>query len=155
MSNALGDVTDPLAAFRFGVEIEGVVKAYFTECTGLTAQMEVFEYKEGGQNAYSHKLPGRTSYGNVTLKWGMTDDMDLWLWYEKMRNWVTNKAGSNQRKNVSIIQFDTDEKVQHRRWDLIEAYPVKWVGPTFNSAQSQASVESIELAFRYLEAKGK
>lgn len=156
MTRNPADVKDPLTAFNFGLEIEGIVGSYFTECSGLTATMEVFEYKEGGQNAYTHKLPGRTTYGNVTLKWGMTDDMDLWKWYEKIRDWVTNKAGPNvPRKDVSIIQFDAESKSQQRRWDLIGAYPVKWVGPTYNTGQSQMSVESVELAFRYLEAKGK
>src|SRR5262249_53509922 len=116
--NRTGNITDALTAFAFGVEVDGVIKAYFTEGTGLSAQMDVFEYKEGGLNSQTHKLPGRTSFGNVTLKWGMTDNIDLWDWYSKMMNWISSKSGSNQRKMVSVIQFDAKEKRQQRRWNL-------------------------------------
>ena len=68
-----GDVADPYIGFDFAVEITGVVHAYFQECSGMQASMEIFEYKEGGQNDYSHKLPGRITYSNITLKKGLTD----------------------------------------------------------------------------------
>ena len=85
MANALNP-TDPYLVHRFAIEVEGVLLAGFGELSGLQAQTEVFEYKEGGLNTYTHKLPTRTSYGNITLKWGATDSNDLWDWYEDSRD---------------------------------------------------------------------
>ena len=61
---------DTYTQHQFGIEIGGVVNAVFDEISGLGAKMEVFEVKEGGLNGYVHKLPGRVSHGNITLKCG-------------------------------------------------------------------------------------
>jgi phage tail-like protein len=47
---------------------------------------------------------------------------------------------------VSIIQYDGSAS-ELRRWNLVRAYPVKWVGPSFNTANSALSIETLELAF--------
>jgi phage tail-like protein len=31
------------------------------------------------------------------------------------------------------------------RWNFIEAYPVKWTGPQFTAASTEAAVETLEL----------
>ena len=50
------------------MEIEGIQQARFMECTGRGSQVEVVEYREGGDNATLRKLPGRVSYPDITLK---------------------------------------------------------------------------------------
>ncbi len=137
-----GTVIDPLTAYRFGVEIDGLVLGVFDECTGLNGTLDVYEYKEGGMNAYTHKLPGRLSWGNITLKWGTTDSTKLWEWLKAISAAV-NK--SRHYRNVSVIQFTTTG-VEARRWNLDNAFPVKWTGPTFNASGTAVSIESIELA---------
>ena len=49
---------DPLTSFQFALEDGGIVVGDFTEISGLSAEIEVEEYKEGGQNEFSHKLGG-------------------------------------------------------------------------------------------------
>jgi phage tail-like protein len=149
-----GNLRDPLTTFNYGIEIAGVVTAQFTECTGLQVSMEVFEYKEGGLNNRTLKFPGRTTFGNVTLKQGMTDNMDLWKWYSKIMDGLSAAPGVGAaKKDVSIVEYSQDHK-QQRRWDLHKAYPVKWVGASLNTGQSQVAIESIEIAYEYFEAKG-
>ena len=53
---------DKLVSHQFVVEIDGVEAARFTESSGLQMTTDVFEYKEGGLNGYTHRLPGRVSY---------------------------------------------------------------------------------------------
>lgn len=134
---------DALLGHHFALEIGGVAAASFLECTGLQMQTDVFEYKEGGVNTHSHRLPGRTTYSNVTLKWGSTDSSALFDWYNTL---VTSKKTGPCLKNVSIIQFDASFR-EVRRWNLTRAYPAKWVGPSFNAATSALSIETLELAF--------
>jgi len=134
---------DPLIAFRFFVEINGNVQGEFNECTGLEMKTEVMEYKEGGLNTYVHKLPGQTSFTNLTLKWGSAQSTTLWDWYLRL---ATKTAKKEEKKNVSVIQYAADGK-ELRRWNLINAYPVKWTGPSFNATQDSVGIESLELAF--------
>ena len=42
---------DPYRNFRFLVEIEGIPQAGFTECSGIAAEIDVIEYREGGEPA--------------------------------------------------------------------------------------------------------
>jgi phage tail-like protein len=140
---------DALLGHRFAVEIAGIEQASFQECTGLQMQTEVFEYKEGGLNSYSHRLPGRTTYSNVTLKWGSTDSAELLDWYTKL---ITAKRKAAAKRHVSVIQYDSKSD-EVRRWNLKFAYPVKWVGPSFNATTSALSIETLELAFSEFEFK--
>lgn len=141
---ALGD---PDLVHLFALELAGVYVAGFGEINGLQAQSEVFEYKEGGVNTYSHKLPGRTTYTNVTLKWGSTSDYGLWDWYYAV---ITSDKPASLKKAVSVIQFDSEHQ-EVRRWNLRDAFPVKWTGPNFNAAQSQVAIETLELAYSEFE----
>jgi phage tail-like protein len=145
---------DPTTTFNFGLEIGSVVVAAFTEVSGMSAQMDVFEYKEGGLNEHTHKFPGRTSFGNVTLKWGMTESQDLWDWYLETLRWTSSATGNNPRRDVSVVSFKSGEgKTPASRWNLIDAFPVKWTGPSWNTAQSTIAIESLEIAFRTMDRK--
>ena len=131
---------DPYQNFHFFVEIEGVFCAGFTECSGLEIATETFEYKEGGLNTYTHKLPVRTSFGNVTLKHGLTPTPEWWGWYMGV------VRGQIMRKHLSIVQYNSQQQ-EVRRWDFKGAYPVKWVGPKFNAAgKKDVSIETREIA---------
>jgi phage tail-like protein len=131
--------------------VDGVLLAGFGELSGLQAQTEVFEYKEGGLNSYTHKLPGRTTYSNVTLKWGATNSSDLWKWYHDL---LTSTKTKDQKKRVSIVHYD-EEHQEVRRWNLSGVFPVKWVGPSFNSATSAVAIDSLELAYAEFEFVGR
>ena len=143
---ALADRKDPYLATHFFVEIDGIDQGGFSDCSGLEAKTDVFEYEEGGLNDHKHKLPGRTSYTNVTLKWGVTDSNALWDWYQKVIQ------GKFERKDVSIVQYSPDQ-TEIRRWNLREAYPVRWAGPTFNACNAAVSIESLELAHHGFEVQ--
>lgn len=130
---------DPYLGSRFFVEMDGIDHAGFTECAGLQVQTEIFEYKEGGQNEYAYKLPVRSTYSNLTLKWGVTDTNALWEWYQKVIR------GEIERKNLSVVLYNS-EQAEVKRWNLREAYPVKWVGPALSAGSAAVSIETLELA---------
>jgi phage tail-like protein len=135
---------DPHVGYRFTVEIEGIQEAYFTECSGFEAKLDVEEYKEGGLNDYVHKFPGRQSFSNVTLKRGMVNSIELWEWLERV---ATKKAKREEKKNISVVLHNGDG-AEAMRWNLIAAFPVKWNTPSMQSDQSSALVESLELAYQ-------
>jgi len=130
---------DPYLGFRFQVEIEGMTVGGFSEVSGLQVEVEVEDYREGGQNEFVHKLVGPTRYpANLTLKHGLMDAMALWEWHQAVRN------GQIQRKNGSILLLDSTGK-EVRRWNFANAHPVRWSGPDLRAATAEVALESIEL----------
>jgi len=134
-----GNRIDPLANSKFCVEIDMIQEATFTEASGLEAELEIFEYQEGGNNLFTHKLPGRVKYPNVTLKRGVTASNDLWIWFEM------GTFGKINRRNISIVLYDQDGS-EVRRWNLINAYPIKWTGPSFDASAKAVSIETVVFA---------
>ena len=130
------------AAFRFGVQIDGIDEAVFTECTLPALEVDVHEQKEGGYNTGGHFLPGVVKSGRITLKQGLASSAELLKWYRDVA------AGNFKEalRNVSVVMYDsTLEEVM--RWDFKDAYPVKWTGPTFKSSDSAMAIETLELAY--------
>ena len=140
-ARALGQLFLPeeLAVSRFSVEMEGLLVATFNECSGLGATVEVETIQEGGLNSFEHKLPGRTSYGNVTLSSGMASSTDMWDWFYDVT------MGTIVRKNVSIIMY-WQSHWEAMRWNLEAAYPVNWQGPSFTAGDPSVTVQTLELA---------
>jgi len=53
---------------RFRVKIDGGNDlGDWSKCDGLSVEYDVFEYKEGGQNSFTHRIPGRVKYQNIKL----------------------------------------------------------------------------------------
>jgi phage tail-like protein len=139
-----GQRVDPYGNFSFRVEIDGITRAAFQEATGLDATIDVTEYREGGENTTVRKLPGLTKYSNITLKWGMTDDAELYQWHRDAVD------GNITRKNGSVVLLDRagQEKL---RWNFFNAWPVKWDPPDFNATANAVAVETLELAHEGLK----
>lgn len=100
----MADREDPLVGFHFGIEIQGVVSGYFTECSGLGSEQEIIEHKvitESGQEVVM-KLPGRLKWENITLKRGITSTMDIWNWRKQVEDGNVDAA----RHNGSVVMYD-------------------------------------------------
>ena len=136
---------DPFGNFRFKLELGDVEVAGFAECTGLNIETKVFEYKEGGNNSTTLKFPEPASFSNVTLKRGVTNSNELIEWQLDV---VSGTFGKNARaNNPSIAIVLMNEKGEDvRRWNLIRAFPVKWVGPDLKASASEVAIETLELA---------
>lgn len=141
MPNAGQRPKDPHLGLRFWVQIQGVEIAGFSECTGLSVETEVTEYAEGGNNTFTHKLPGRAKYSNITLRRGIDPGQDLFRWFVAAMDGVPNK-----RKNISIMVYGPKGGAPVKQWDLLQAYPVKWSGPDMKTDAGATAVETLEFA---------
>ena len=139
-----GQRVDPYASFRFLVEIDGIVQAGFSECSGFGSSVEVIEYREGGDAATVRKLPGRVTYPDLTLRWGLTDSRELYDWHRDAIN------GQITRKNGSIIQLD-DRGTETVRWNFMGAWPSKWDGPDFNAKGTDVSIDTLTVSCERVE----
>ena len=138
---ATGQIPDPYNNFNFLVEIDGITRAAFHECSGLDSTIDVIEHREGGENTTLRKLPGMTKYSNLVLKRGMTEDPELYEWHNQ---WVTGDPAA-KRKNGSIVLLDRqgNEKV---RWNFVRAWPAKWTGPSLTAEGNDVAIEQLDLA---------
>lgn len=139
---ATGDRKDPYLGFNFTVKVDGKdVVAGFSEVSGLQAEIEVQDYREGGVNEYIHKLAGPARYpSNLVLKRGISEvEGGLWSWYCDVMQ------GTIERKDVTVTLMNSagEEKLH---WDFRKAYPVKWTGPGLRATASEIAVETVELA---------
>ena len=134
---------DPYSDFRYLVEIDGIVQAGFSDVSGFGSKVEVVEYREGGDAASVRKLPGKVSYPDITLKWGITDSRELLDWH------LAAVRGNIQRKNGSIVLLGEDAQ-EKLRWNFFQAWPSKWTGPSFNATGNSVAVETLELTHEEL-----
>lgn len=130
---------DPFGNYNFLVEMDGITRAAFQEVSGFDSTIDVIEHREGGENTTPRKLPGMTKYSNIVLKWGITDDQQLYLWHRQA------VEGRVERKNGSIVLLDR-AGAEVARWNFERAWPTKYDGPDLNAEGNDVSIETLELA---------
>ncbi|MFS0519561.1 phage tail protein [Nostoc sp. UIC 10607] len=136
--------SNPYKNFRFLVEIDGITQAGFTECSGFGSNVEVIEYREGGDSTTVYKLPGKSSYPDLMLKWGLTDSRDLYDWHLSAIN------GQIQRKNGSIIVLD-DIGIEKIRWNFFGAWPSKYDAPDLSAKGNDVAIDNLTISCERLE----
>ncbi len=144
----MADREDPLVGFHFAIDLQDIIKGFFTECSGLGSEQEVVEHKvvtEQGQEVVL-KLPGRLKWENITLKRGITSNLDIWKWRKEVEDGDVDKA----RKDGSIIMFDQHLK-EVARWNFERAWPVKVSGPQVKADSNEISIEELTIAHEYIE----
>jgi phage tail-like protein len=136
-------------SFQFAVEIDSIQNLYFQEVGGLDATIDIVEYREGGIPGGltgTHKFPGQTKHSNLSLKRGYTDDSQLYKWFEDVMTGRTE----NIRRNISVKQIDMAGN-EVFRWNLYNAFPVKYTAPAFNAKGNELSIETVEIAYERIE----
>jgi phage tail-like protein len=134
---------EPLTSFNFLIQIDGITRAGFHECTGFNSSVDLIEHREGGAIS-PMKLPGLAKYGNITLRRGVTDDRELYDWHVAALN------GDIQRRSGSIIVLDRRGQ-EKARWHFFDAWPQRWEGPALNAEGTDVAIEALELAVERLE----
>lgn len=131
---------DPLVGFHYAIEVQGVVTGYFTECSGIGSEHELIEHKvvdEKGRESIL-KVPGRLKWQDVTLKRGITNNMDIWDWREE----VVQGHVDDARHNGSIVMFNQAlEEVA--RWNFVNGWPLKVSGPSMKSDSNEFGIEEL------------
>src|SRR5436190_17482068 len=98
-----GTRTDPFRAFNFRVEFDGLNGGSFSEVSGLTAEGDSVDYREGTDIPLTvRKLIALRKYTNIVLKHGYTTNNELWTWYMNIASGVAD------RRNGSIILLDEE-----------------------------------------------
>jgi phage tail-like protein len=127
-------------SLRFRVKIDGHGDlGNWSKCDGLSVEYDVFEYKEGGENAFIHRIPGRAKYQNVKLTRPVNKDS------KKVANWMAKLKIEVKRQTAEISALDTEGN-PIATWNLEGVFPVKWNGPSLDVGANQVATETLELA---------
>lgn len=130
----------PFKKYNYDLSIDGKSVGGFSEVSAPDVTIDPIEYREGNFKMNTPgKQPGLVKYGNVTLKWGLTDSHTLYDWAKEVEH------GTINRKTVTIsLLSDTGEELA--KWSLTDAWPTKYTAPDFNATSNEVAIESLELA---------
>ena len=115
----------------------------FQTVSGLSVEYDMEEFKEGGENRFTHKLPVRTKYADMVLKRGMLTDSEVIKWFlDAFRDRKFVPADLNV-----ILMNEKSEPL--RTWKVAHAIPKKWSVSDFNANDNAVVIETLELSYRY------
>ncbi|GHJ37428.1 phage tail protein [Streptomyces sp. TS71-3] len=123
----------------FKLAIGGNDLGAFHTCSGLGAEVEIEQYAEGGNNGFAWQLPGRITWTNITLTRPVTADT------AKIARWLDEILRKVEPKDGEIVALKPDLS-PIVSWQVLGAVPVRWQGPSFDPATSEAAVETLEIA---------
>jgi phage tail-like protein len=126
--------------------VEGV-EAGFAEVLLPEASIDVIEYRNGNEKESGvRKIPGRVHYSNFVLKRGVIGALDLYQWWNQVRN------GDINGYRTVVIQLQNEDRTSIvLTWKLLRAWPVRYKFSSLDAKGKEVLLEFLELAFERLE----
>ena len=141
----------PYGNFNFLVDLgtgdTSSVQAGFSEVVLPEAFVEVVEYRSGNmkENGFV-KLTGVEHYTNLVLKRGVIGSLDLYNWYNAVRN-----GDQSALRSVTVQLLSEDHSAVVLTWKFMRARPVKYQFAPLDAEGKHILVEYLELAFERME----
>ncbi len=139
------------ASFLF--EVDGVEIGVFSQVSGLEVRVEVATYQEGGENGYTHNLPGRMTWPNIVLRSGVTDSDALFSWVNKTAGSGYSANNNSLTRSTGAITVIGSDGTRLRAWELQGVFAVRWHGPNFDVESTDPLGEELELAHHGFTSK--
>ncbi len=144
----------PPTGFHFKVEVNGIdgdTEQRFQEVSGLSFEVETEPMRSGGENRFEYKLPKRAKYPNLVLKRGLLTGTKFLDWFKSaMNTYYTVFVFDFKPADILITLLDeADQPVA--KWNVIQAYPLKWSMSDLKSSENAIVIETMELAYQYFE----
>jgi phage tail-like protein len=141
----------PYVQFNFLVDLgtgdtDGA-DAGFEEVLVPEVWLDVLEYRNGNEKENSvRKITGLDHCGNALLKRGVIGSLNLYKWYDQVRN-----GDQNALRTVTIKLQNEDHTEVVLTWKLLRARPVRLKWGPLNGKGKEVLVEYLELACERLE----
>src|SRR5581483_3985946 len=124
-----------------------VCNAAFAECDGLEMTIEPKTVREGGNNREQIHRVGPASYSQLSLKRGMTANLDLWSWFV-----AAATPGRLATAQGQVTMWDADG-TPRLTFVLKDCFPVKLRGPSLNAREGLVAIEELQLAYAQLDVR--
>ena len=141
------------SASSFLFEVDGVQIGMFAEVSGLEVRIDVTTYREGGENGFEHRLPGRMSWPNILLRRGVCQSDALFSWVNKTAGPGFASAGNKLERSTGAITVIGSDGSRLRSWEPHDVFAVRWSGPRFAAGENSELDEELELAHHGITSK--
>ena len=149
----------PFTTFNFRIELAYGTKGTpicageFAECDGLEMTLEPKTIREGCNNSRPIHMVGNVSYGQLSLKRGMTSDFGLWDWFDAVQR--TNGHGIRASGEIALQSAEAapSARTDVVIFELTGCLPVKLKAPSFNAKDGLVAVEEMQIAYETLTRK--
>ncbi len=139
---------DPAINVFYRVSIDGFIPlGVWTKVDGLAMEYQVTEYREGGVNAYTHKLIGPAKFSNLRLSRPV--DMTSPL----LMTWLASNQIAVKPQTMAVTAM-TAAGDDITTWSLVGVVPVKWTGPSLDIMSNAVSTETLEVAYQEISLLG-
>jgi phage tail-like protein len=140
----------PYPQFNFLVDLgtgSDGPQAGFQECSPIEVTVNVIEYRNGNDKENTvRKITGLNKTTDVTLKRGVIGALDLYNWFDQIRN-----GDQNALRNVTIQLLNEDHTAVVLTWKLHRARIVRYSSGPLNARGNDVVIEELTLAYERLE----
>jgi phage tail-like protein len=144
---------DPYKNFKFRLKWDGKYVAGISKCSALKRTTEVVKHREGGDPSSSRKSPGRTEFDAITLERGVTHDLEMNNWAQKVWNF-----GAGLGAEVALANFRKDIilEIYNEAGQLALAYKIYrcWVSEYQAVPDMDANANAVAIQHIKLENEG-
>ncbi len=142
-----------LVATRYYLSGEGLEDKVIMSVSNINANNPIAGKNEPvGARKYGIHIrqatPTRQTFQNMKFKLVATKDDSIQKWYRDCNKQFTNQ-GNNwaQNRKLCWICGYTQAGDEVVRYELVNSYPVAYVGPLFGAASGEMAVETVDIQF--------
>jgi phage tail-like protein len=151
----------PYTKMNFAVSIANQGgEAAFSEISGLDATVDVIEFRQGNSGSLAPtKIPGLVKQGNLSMKFGITASANFRKW---IFDCINHQRAGSIRTDIVIELLDIRTQARmtiaaaansgNMAWVLKNAWVTKYTGSDLNALQSEVAIETIEVAYEYMDS---
>ena len=142
-----GQDHDALTAARFELTIDGHSLAIFSELAGISSSVDVVDYiSSSATETILKKLPGKRTPPTVTLKRGMTRNIEMAAWHELV---ILGDVAA-ARKSCSLTMYNTKGDPV-ARYHLTDAWPQKVEIGALKAGASEVLMETVTMTCEFIQ----
>lgn len=152
--------TDPLRNFKYQFNINrpsipGMLQLGFMSVTGLSANTPAINYREGGNNTTTRKLPGQTEFPDLTCQRGVAVGTNaLWQWFIEIFHVVQGGgrgvSGNDFRSDMTLNVLDHPVTLGvtpvKAKFQIFNAWPSAIQFSDFDAGGNALMMESMTLS---------
>jgi len=139
-----GERSDGLNSY-FKVVMKDYDEVVFQSCEGLQSEIEVVYLAEGGRGGAPRAVRGLPKSNRILFSkgdvLGKGSKKSLFDWYLE----TCDFSKPLKRQTLTIQLLDSQNEAV-RTWQVVEAWPCRWIGPALTRGGTDLSVEYVEFA---------
>ncbi|PWV61206.1 phage tail protein [Plasticicumulans acidivorans] len=138
---------DPYKNFKFRVLWDGRTVLGVSKAGALKRTTEVVKHRDGGDNSFEHKSPGRTSYEALTLERGITHDPEFENWANLVHQFAGDPAMDlvNYKKELTLEVLNEKGHVA-KRYFLHRCWVSEYTAvPDLDANANAIAIESLKI----------